>query len=275
MSKKHLFLLDNFSVFVYNIFMLKIAMILMLVAVVVLAVGVSLMKKNNALTFLLKSLALIALVGLGFVVANFKDDFSGFSILVILSALPMFLSVFDLKQMLETKDTPKQETIKEQSNDNLSDFSEASTEENLVSKKKKSHKNYLAECQTNLLCAIGIFLSAICISIATLYIGKETFLGAVIGILIGGAVTLVLLALKKIKNPFEIIFYLLIFASIGLMASNIVLAFMYSFSTTNIMFALGCLAFGVYAGLQTKYSKNYLTNIYYASMIFFILSILL
>lgn len=255
--------------------MLKIAMILMLVAVVVLAVSVSLMKKNNALTFLLKSLALIAIVGLGFIVANFKDDFSGFSILVILSALPMFLSIFDIKQMLETKDISKQEEPLAQSNEESTGSIETSTEDVPVSKKKKTHKNYLAECKTNLLCAIGIFLSAICISIATLYIGKETFLGAVIGILIGGAVTLVLLALKKIKNPFDIIFYFLIFSSIGLMASNIVLAFLYSFSITNIMFALGCLAFGIHAGLETKYSKNYLTNIYYVSMIFFILSILL
>lgn len=246
--------------------MLKVAMICMLVAVVVLAVGVSLMKKNNALTFLLKTLTIIALVGLGFTVANFKDDFSGFSILVILSALPMFLSVFDLKQMFETKQTLTEENLEQQIEEN--------TDEE-TAKKKKTHKNYLAECKTNLLCAIGIFLSAVCLSIATLYIGKETFFGALLGLLIGGAVTLVLLALGKIKNPFDIIFYVLIFSAIGLMASNIVLTFLYSFSITNIMFALGCVSFGVYAGLQTKYTKNYLTNIYYVGMVFFLLSILL
>ncbi len=274
MSKKHLFLLDNFSVFVYNNFMLKIAMILMLVAVVVLAVGVSLMKKNNALTFLLKTLTLIALVGLGFIVANYKNDFSGFSILVILSALPMFLTAFDLKQMVDTKTASSQEEIQEKQTEEQAENSENTIEEQ-PAKKKKQVKNHLAECKTNLLCGIGLFLSSVCLSIATLYIGKETFFGALIGLLIGGAVTFVLLALGKLKNPFDIIFYVLIFSSIGLMLSNIVLAFLYSFGTTNIMFALGCLLFGVYVGLQTKFNKNYLTNIYYVSMIFFILSILL
>jgi len=239
----------------------------MLVAVVILAVGVSLMKKNNALTFLLKTLALIALVGLGFIVANFKDDFSGFSILVILSALPMFLASFDLKQILETKNT--------EVSPGQAENQDIQPPQEQTAKKKKIKKNYHAECKSNLLCAIGIFLSSVCLSIATLYIGKETFLGAIIGVLIGGAVTLILLALGKIKNPFDIIFSALIFVSIGLMASNIVLAFLYSFSTTNIMFSLGCLCFGVYAGLQTKFNKNYLTTIYYASVIFLILSILL
>ena len=279
MPKTSLFLLDNFSVFVYNKLMLKIAMICMLVAVVLLAVGVSLMRKNNGLTFLLKTLTLIAIVILGFIVANYKDDFSGFSILVILSALPMFMTSFDLKQFMETKstenstaDAPNAEPSAEA---NLPAEQSLEAQDYTSEKKSKTKKNYLAECKSNLLCGIGIFLSAVCISIATLYIGKETFFGAVIGVLIGGAVVFVLLALKKIKNPFDILFNLLIFVSIGLMVSNIVLALMYSFSTTNIIFCGGCLLFGVYAGLQTKLNKNYLTPVYYVSAILFILSILL
>ncbi len=272
MPKTSLFLLDNFSIFVYNKLMLKIAMICMLVAVVLLAVGVSLMRKNNGLTFLLKTLTLIAIVILGFIVANYKDDFSGFSILVILSALPMFLASFDLKQILE-KEEPSLPSENEAIKETPEQEQPSEIQDNTTINKKK--KNSLSDCKSNLLCGIGIFLSAVCLSIATLYIGKETFFGAIIGLLIGGAVVFVLLALGKIKNPFDIIFNLLIFISIGLMVSNIVLSFLYSFSTTNIMFALGCLLFGVYAGLQTKFTKNYLTPIYYASTIFFILSILL
>lgn len=236
--------------------MLKVAMICMLIAVVVLAVGVSLMKKSSPLTFLLKTLALIALVCLGFVVANFKDDFSGFSILVILSALPMFLTSFDLKQLLEKEDKSQEAEMQ-------------------LAPQETGKKNLLAQCKSNLLAGIGIFLSAVCLSIATLYIGKESFFGALLGVFIGGAVTLVFLALGKIKNPFDIIFTLLIYVSIGLMLSNIVLALLFSFSTANIMFCLGCLLFGVYAALSTMFNKNYLMTVYYASAILLVLSILL
>ena len=255
--------------------MLKIAMICMLVAVVLLAVGVSLMRKNNGLTFLLKTLTLIAIVILGFIVANYKDDFSGFSILVILSALPMFMTAFDLKQFMETKNAETPVTDLPGTEADLPAEQPLEVQDYTPEKKSKTKKNYLAECKSNLLCGIGIFLSAVCISIATLYIGKETFFGAIIGLLLGGAAVFVLLALKKINNPFDILFNLFIFVSIGLMVSNIVLALLYSFSTTNIIFCGGCLLFGVYAGLQTKLNKNYLTPIYYVSAILFILSILL
>lgn len=254
--------------------MLIIAMVCMLVAVIALAVGGSFVKKNHSLSLLLNSLTLIAIVCLGFVVASYKNDFSGFSILVILSALPMFLTAFDFKKIFsKNATTPQIENTDESESDDTPPATENQDEEPLEEEKKK--KNYLAESRTNLFFAIGVFLSAVCISIATMYIGEETFLGALVGILIGGATTFVLLALKKIKNPFDIVFYLLEFASIGLMLSNIVLALMYSFSTANIMFCIGCVGFGVFAGLKTKLTQSYLTNIYYVSMIFFLLSILL
>lgn len=255
--------------------MLKVAMICMLVAVVILAVSVSLMKKNSSLTFLLKVLALIALVSLGFIVANYKDNFSGFSILLILGIMPMFLSTFDLKQMLETK---KKETAQAQDIPAEEEIAEQSENPKEKPKKKgtKTHfLNFLVQSNGNILSAIGLFLSAICISISTLYIGKESVLGFGIGLLVGLAVTFVMLSLGKLKNPFDATSFCLFVASAGLMLGNIILAFMYSFAITNILFCLGALLFGAYAVLQTKFNKNYFNPIYYASVILFFLSILL
>ena len=245
--------------------MLKVAMICMLVAVVILAVSVSLMKKNSSLTFLLKVLALIALVSLGFIVANYKDNFSGFSILLILGVMPMFLSTFDLKQMLEAKQ--KETANQQESAVKEKVVAEQPQHTNKKTKKKGSRPqflNFFVQSNGNLLSAIGLFLSAICISISTLYIGKESVLGIGIGLLVGLAVTLVMLALGKLKNPFDATAFCLFVASAGLMLGNIILAFMYSFATTNIMFCIGALLFGVYSALQTKLNKNYLCPIYYA-----------
>ena len=255
--------------------MLKIAMILMLVAVVILAVCVCLMRKNNYLTFLLKTLEVIALACLGFIVANFKDDFSGYSILVILSVLPMILAAIDMSQLLGDKKEPSQVENAELNNPQETEMNinsqPISQDENNQNKKQ----NLLAQSNGNLFFSIGTFLSAVCISVATLYVGKETYLGALIGLLIGGGTTFALLAIKKLKNIIDIISYLVIFVSIGLMLANIILAFLYSFSTSNIMFCLGCLLFGTFSGLKLKFNKNYINAVYYASVIFFLLSILL
>lgn len=255
--------------------MLKVAMICILVAVVILAVCVCLMRKNNYLTFLLKTLSIIALVSLGFIVANFKDDFSGYSILVILSVLPMILAAFDLSQLLgekkENKEIEPATQTETQENETNEVFVDSQEEPEAQNKKQ----NILVQSNGNLFFAIGAFLSAVCISVATLYIGKETYLGALIGLLIGGGATFALLAIKKLKNPIDIISYVLIFCAIGLMLGDIILALLYSFSTSNIMFCLGCLLFGVFSGLKLKFNKNYITAVYYASVIFLLLSILL
>lgn len=272
MFQKHLFLLDNFLYFVYNKDMLKIAMILMLVAVVILAVCVCIMRKNNYLTFLLKTLSIIAIVCLGFIVANFKDDFSGFSILVILSVLPMILAAVDMSQFVgENKEEVENSNNDTQKNETEESLQEPTSEEN----KKIRKQNILSKSNGNFFFAIGAFLSAVCLAVATLYVGKETFFGAIIGLLIGGGATFAFLAIKKTKNVIDIISYILIFCSIGLMVSNIILALLYSQSISNIMFCLGCLLFGVYSSLRLKFNKNYINAVYYASTILLLLSILL
>lgn len=270
--------------------MLRVSMICLLVATVALAVGVVLARKNNSLSFLLKTFTLIALVCLGIVVANYKDDFSGFSILVILSILPMFLALVEIRPPQSPENTqnlPSEQPKQQDEEQNASEIAEQAetaeeteeTQEDTSKKKKKKEKktktSKFFQSNGKLPLAIALFLSAVCLSVSTLYVGKETFLGAILAVAIGIAFTFLMLALKKISNPYDILSTFLIFASIGAMVANIIMALLYSISLTNIMFCIGCLLFGIYAGLNIKFSKTYLTLIYYTSTIFLFLAIFL
>ena len=267
--------------------MLRVSMICLLVATVALAVGVVLARKNNSLSFLLKTFTLIALVCLGIVVANYKDDFSGFSILVILSILPMFLALVEIRPPQSPENAqnlPSEQPKQQDEEQNASEIAEQAetaeeteeTQEDTSKKKKKKAKtSKFFQSNGKLPLAIALFLSAVCLSVSTLYVGKETFLGAILAVAIGIAFTFLMLALKKISNPYDILSTFLIFASIGAMVANIIMALLYSISLTNIMFCIGCLLFGIYAGLNIKFSKTYLTLIYYTSTIFLFLAIFL
>jgi hypothetical protein len=229
----------------------------MLVAIGILAVVVSFFKKNNTWSFLLKALIFVALIGLGFVVASYKNNFSTYVLLVVSSAAPMLLSTFDLKQHL---------IIKNEKQSNSSN--------NQVTKGSKKHSRFV-ESNGTLLSSIGIFGAAVCISIATLYVGLETYLGAGIGLAFGLALTFLTLAIDKNRNAINGLAYFFSFTAAGLFAGDIVLTLLYSFSLTNILFSAAALLCGIFAIANAKSNKNIWGILYYLGTICFFLTIFL
>ena len=105
-------MLDKNGKIVYNKNMLIAAIVCMAVAVVALGVGLCFSSKNRVLFSLLSTFCLIALVCLGICVAAFKNEFSGFAILLIVSVCPLFALV-NLPQKNEVQQEDKQENLNE------------------------------------------------------------------------------------------------------------------------------------------------------------------
>ena len=137
--------------------MLMGALICMFVAAAILAVSVCFSKKNKTLYFLLQTLSLIALVCLGLVAGNYKNNFSGYTIFLILAIIPQFISLFDLSEYLKTKAIKTEENTEtniEEITEIVKNVTENISEENVseenfsdAEKKKKRIKTPLFKQQ--------------------------------------------------------------------------------------------------------------------------------
>lgn len=211
--------------------MLLIPVICLLVACVCMAVAVCLVK-NNKLSFLFKSMGFVFLICLGIVVANYKNLFNGYSILLILSTTPLFLTAFDIKFFKEEN----------------TDKKNSQEDENKTAEKQKLLNQLVKGC--------AYLVSCICIAIAAFYIGKESFWGILAGVAFGLALTFLDFIIKKhYKNNFGkaltvFIVRFLQFAGIGLLVGSMLCALLYSFALTNILFAVGALSYCVHIFLD-------------------------
>ncbi len=224
--------------------LMLIPVILSLVGIIIL-VAVGCFFKNSPISVLLKSLALIGTLALALSCAIYEGTFYGYSIFLILSVAPQFLSLINLKEIFKPKQSPALE----------------------ADEKESEKKHNLAKSDNSLMNAIGIFLTSVCLGFCALYLGKETAYGFLIGIAVGLAVTFLLLALKRKTNLFDITSCFLMFTGAGIALGHIISVLIYAFSLINILFAAGLLIYVIYVALTVFWKSNYTQIAYYLSMI--------
>jgi hypothetical protein len=245
--------------------MLMEALICMSVATLALAVGVCFTNKTTPLSFLLRTLSLVALVCLGIVVGNYKNDFSGYTILLILSVTPQFVSLFDLREYLKNKKLTLENAKNEEFEEELDKITE-DVDENQNKKRKKENKHYFLNSNGNLLAGISALMSSVCVGFCGIYLGLETFYGFVIGAGVGFALTFLALIINKTKNPFDILAYFLSFLAVGIMLGQIVTVLFYATNLTNILYCVGAFCFAIFAFLSSFKRNNYFCLIYFVAM---------
>lgn len=255
--------------------MLMGALICMFVATAILAVSVCFSKKNKTLCFLLQTLSLIALVCLGLVAGNYKNNFSGYTIFLILAIIPQFISLFDLSEYLKTKAIKTEENeessiaeITEIENTVESILEDIAVEENSTDTKnkkkkekkkkiKKESKHHFLNSNGLLLKSVAMVMTSICLGLAGVYIGMETFYGFLIGVALACALLFLLLIIKKTINPYDALSYFFMFLAIGIIVGQIVTVLLFSFNLTNILFSVGALIYCVYVGLSAFVKSNF------------------
>lgn len=215
--------------------MLLIALICMYSAAAILALCLCFVRKNKALFSVLQIFSLVSLLCLGFVGANYHNNFSGYSIFIILAIVPQFLLIFDLPEFLKSK--------LKASNENQSEFES----DGKSSKKKKSNQHLFLNSNGSLLKSTALLLSSICLALAGLYVGLETFYGLLIGLAVGLALSFLSFIIKKNQNPYDKLSLFFAFLSIGLVVGQMLTSLLYSFSLTNILYCVGGAVFCIYA----------------------------
>ncbi len=129
--------------------------------------------------------------------------------------------------------------------------------------------------------SMGYLLSSAAIYVAMLYIGKETYYGALLGVGIGLLLTFLNIIIKKKykndeKNHFflEILLDFVKFLSVGVILGAVVCALLYSTALPNILFAVGGFLFCGHIILNNFISNKFTTIPIYLAMLVFFLSIL-
>ncbi len=221
--------------------MLMISMICFMVACGCMAVAVCFVN-DNKLAYLLNNFGVALLVCTGLITATYKNNFTGYTLLLTAACAPLSLSVFRSKMF---EDDEKKQTW------------------------------------AKLIKYLGFLLSSVAIYVAMLYIGKETYLGAILGVAVALFLTFLDVIIKKTykkgqKNRFFSIILLnfVKFLSVGIILGACVCALLYSTQIQNIMFVLGGLVFCGHIILN-NFIENKFTNLpLYASMLLFLSSIL-
>lgn len=258
-------LLDNFSKYVYNIYMLMIALIFMFIATTILVVLNCFIQRNNPLSTFIQTLSLIILMCLGFVCANYKNNFSGYSIFLIISVLPLFLNTFNFKDFLDVQKA----SIKENENS----FEIKSTSEQNSQRKEKKH--YFINSDGTLINNSSLCISAFLLGLSGLYLGKESVYGFLIGLAISFAATFLYLIIKKEKNPYKILSFLLVFLAVGVLLGQILSVVIYSFNITSIIYCLGSISFITFIFLNRYIKSRFCDIAYFIAMILMFVSIML
>lgn len=260
--------------------MLKFALIAMLVATVIAAVGVCFTKKYKVPYFLLQTFSFVTLACLGLVAGNYVNDFSGYTILMIASVVPMFLSIFDLQSYLKSKqeivEVVKEEQIEKESKLPPRPQKQADEEEKPAKeKKKKSAKYHFLNSNGFELTSLAYLLSSIPIGICGLYLGIETFYGFLIGLGIALAITFLTLARKKVTNPFDIFSKFVAFLAVGFLIGQALTVILYSFALPNILYCAGALLLSTNFLIRSFVKTSFDHLFYFAGMICFMAVIIL
>lgn len=213
----------------------------MLVASLALGITSCIVKKDTPFASLIKVLSLACLLGLGLACGNYKNQFSGYTILVLFSVLAMFIATFDFKAYLEKR------------------------KEEVESPTPKQEK--LFNSKGNLFFGIGTFLSAICLSFAGMYKGYETFYGFAIGVALGLAFTFFSLLVRRRLVSYDIWGLLLSNTAAGLLVAGIITIVTYSVSTTNLIVCIGLALLAVFYIIRSIFKTRFVNLLYYLGTI--------
>ena len=212
------------------------ALVLILVAVVVAAVLLCFIKRTSAFYLPLALTSIVALVCAGLTSASYKNAFDGYSILLIISVLPLFLTIFEFKTTNKTADNISQEGKKLRFG---------------VFNLDKTIKGF-AYC-----------VSAFCIAFYALYLGKETPYSFLIGLFLALACTFLDFIITKnslLTNLFGFFEKFLMFLAASLLVSTILPCLLYSFALQNILFSLACACYASHIILN-MYLPNKFNNL--------------
>ena len=240
--------------------MLIVSVICLLAATIIFALVGCFVKKSTPAFFILKAASIMSLAFFAMLCANYKQSFDGYSILLILSVFPAFLTLIDLKSYIDQK--REQKTSEEI-------FADAN---NLPKKQKKDGK--LLQSNGQILFGVAALLSAICISVSSLYKGVESVYSFGLGLSIGFALTFLAIIIKKNLPAFDLLNLFLIFISVGLLLAQILMVVLYSTALANLIFCAGAVIVCIYNLLKIKFNGKFLDLIYFLGMICLIASII-
>ena len=249
--------------------MLLISLIIMFVATGLLTLATIFIKKKGALYFLMTALTLCTIIISQILSANLYNNFNGYTIIMIISTLPLFLILINFKKEENFENSSVVSTNEKQVNNAHLEIKEKE-------KKKKKISLTLAydESEGRIFESIAFFISAFLIAFAGLYLGKVTYFGFLIGIpfaILGICVT----GLKKPKfNKLDIISTLLTFLAVGMLVGQIVAVLVYSINLCNILYSIGALLFSAYAITSAFTKERRINIILFASLVLFAISFL-
>ena len=223
--------------------MLIIPIVCMLCASLAFLILSFFVKKGSPLVFLLQTMGLACLLGVGLTCGNYQNNFGGFTVLLLISMIPAFLVNYDLKSFLKVRSE----------NTNVEDL-------------PKLTRRFL-ESNGNLFLGIGLFLSAVCISFAGMYKGYETYYGLLIGLALGLSLTFLALIFRKKITGFDFIGFLLAYTAAGLFLSSIITILVFEISTQNIVICIGLAFLSAYASTKSAFNRRFLDIFYYLGML--------
>lgn len=219
--------------------MILAGLICIFVATIIFSVGVCFFKKSTPLFFVFQTFSFVSLLLLGIVCANFKNNFSGYAILLILSVVPGFLNLLDLKAYFSQRKQASEQEI-----------NALPTHESILKEKNKKKNswffNQFHNSQGNFISSISLLLPALAIALSGLFLGVETIYTFLLGIALASASTFLILIIKKTENFFDIMTIFFAMLSVGLLLGEIVAVAMYSFTLINIIYCVSCLVYCVY-----------------------------
>ena len=234
----------NFIFFVYNKNMLLASVIISFVASGILIAVSSFTKKRGVYYILFSSLTIIALAVTMILSANYNNNFFGFSIVSMISLVPLFIPLFDFKSKLDQAEIERQKNL-------------YNSQEN---KKKKNIFLLFNESDGRLFESLALFLSAFFVAFAGLYLGKLSPFGMLMGLpagIIGLSVTYLR---NKTANTFDVITNLLSYAGAGMLLGQIISVLIHSISASSILYIIACLALASYM-IACIYTKERRINV--------------
>lgn len=220
-------------------------------------------KRDNQYFSLLRGLGLITLICLGLTSASYQNAFDGYSILLIISVLPLFITLFNFSSAEKT------EKQSQQFQDDLG------TVENYGFNKKQK-KHFSLSKISILLYGAAYLASTACIVFCALYIGVESVFGYLAGLFLGVAATFLEFLIKKQNIKGNVITFfgkMLYFVSIGLLLTAIIQILLYATTLTNILFACAMLAYAVAIAFEAEFPNRYAHLAHYAAMFLLFASI--
>ncbi len=235
--------------------MLIAVAVLMLVATIIIGILLCFVKKESPFFLLLKTLYFVAIVCVGLSCSAVQNQYNGFSILAIISILPLFLTLLTSKE--EEKQKQESQPLPQQQQAGLNN-------DETISRKLENKKSTLK----TLLKSASYIASTFCLTFCSLYLGRENFAIFLVGLFIGVALIFLDFIIKKeeISSIWKFL-EKLNFLSVGLLVAALLASVSLQFDLTTSLFALGMLAYSAHILLEIYRPNKFNHLLYGLSMI--------